>query len=290
MFKVKLPQFVEVETHSFCNRSCSWCPNGWSDRSRKKDYISNDIWKLILRELHEVHYSGWFAFHNFNEPLTDPTIFDKIEEVRKKLSFAKLHLFTNGDLLTNEVLNRLSRLGVNKIRITLYPSSNKILDEPEKERIIDFVSRLELSLDTLALHSKRHLNGYLNYRTTQLHFIAPRIEKHYRTRAGSVSLPEISTHKKRKLPCHLPYRTASIDYLGNLKLCSEIYNTEDKFHSNYVIGNVADEGFLNLWFSERMNEFRKLTADANFDNLIGCQSCTFQMPQDRLDEMTVELQ
>ena len=283
MYKVNLPIFIEVETSSFCNRTCTWCPNGWSKRGRRKEYISDEVWNDILNDLQLVDYEGWFAFHNYNEPLADPTIFEKIVQARQKLKYAKLVIFTNGDFLNQEILNKLIDVGINQIRIMLYPGKDSIFEEPKPQIIEECLTRLGIIQKDIFISQDWHFLAIVPVRNAELHIMAPRVQK-YHNRGGSVPLKELSTPRTK--PCFLPYRSAAIDYHGNLKLCCEIYDTTLNENQIYVIGNVAKEGFLKLWFSQKMNYYREQISKANFSEFKACQYCKYILDDDQLAELT----
>lgn len=285
MYKVGLPLFVEVETHSYCNRSCHWCPNGWSDRGKQRDHISEGAWQAILGDLETAEYGGWFAFHNYNEPLSDPTIFDKIDQARRRLPQARLTLFTNGDYLTREGLRRLVTHGVDYLRVTLYPESASTFDSPRIEKIASYLRKLDLATTNVTLEAQHHLEGHLQVDTMELHLIVPQIAV-YGNRGGSVLLEGLAKPGHRRTePCYLPYRSVAVDHHGNLKLCCEIYDTQAPENHVYVIGNVEQDGLLDLWFSEKMNLLRKQVAAANFEHLPACQACTHRIKPERLEEL-----
>lgn len=285
MYSVGLPFFVEVETHSYCNRTCGWCPNGWSDRGKQRTHISHGAWQAVLGDLEEVSYKGWFAFHNYNEPLSDPTISDKIQEARQRLPNAQLALFTNGDYLTRERLAELIAYGVDYLRVTLYPASGHTFDPPQIDRITAYLRRIDLADANVAVESESHLEGTVQVDTMQLHLIVPRVAA-YGNRGGSVLLEgPAESGNRRTEPCYLPFRSVAVDHHGNLKLCCKIYDTQAPENRVYVIGNVERDGLLNLWFSERMNELRMCVASANFEQLPACQVCTHRIRPERLQEL-----
>jgi len=276
---VSLPNFVEVETDSFCNRTCQWCPNSWSRRGRQHKYISNQVWFAILDDLCKVRYQGWFAFHNYNEPLADPLIFQRISQARNRLNDAKLTIYTNGDYLTIETLNKLMLMQVDELRVTLYPRKKDTFNEPTKEKILSFLNKLRISTAHInILNNIRRLETHINVETTALHIIVPRIRS-YTHRGGSVPLNPLALKEPRVNPCFLPFLSAAIDYHGNLKLCCQIYDTTQPENRTYIIGNVAECGFLNLWFSEKMNVYRQKVATANFVGLNACRYCSHNLSE-----------
>jgi 2-deoxy-scyllo-inosamine dehydrogenase (SAM-dependent) len=95
---------VEVETHSYCNRRCDYCPNVVGDRLGDNKHIPNDIWTLLLSNLREIDYSSNIVFNSYNEPLADRSILQRISEVRSSVPHARTMIYSNGDFLTPEYL------------------------------------------------------------------------------------------------------------------------------------------------------------------------------------------
>ena len=104
---MRLPGFIEVELGTFCNRRCGWCPNAYSERGQQRRDMKDSTWEALLDDLHAARFRGWFAFHNYNEPLADPNLFARGERARARLPFAKLELHTNGDFLDRQTLTGL---------------------------------------------------------------------------------------------------------------------------------------------------------------------------------------
>ena len=47
-------QRIEVETHSYCNRRCDYCPNAIGDRLGENQRMADDLWFLLLDNLREI--------------------------------------------------------------------------------------------------------------------------------------------------------------------------------------------------------------------------------------------
>ena len=65
---------VEIETHSYCNRRCGYCPNVVGDRLGENKRMTSEVWLLVLRNLQEIDYEYNFVLNGYNEPLTDRII------------------------------------------------------------------------------------------------------------------------------------------------------------------------------------------------------------------------
>lgn len=93
---------IEIETINRCNGACSFCPVNKNDDPRKKAVMPVELFEGIVGQLAEMGYSGRFATFSNNEPLLDDRIIDFNSYARKRLPNARMHLFTNGTLLTME--------------------------------------------------------------------------------------------------------------------------------------------------------------------------------------------
>lgn len=62
---------VEVETHSYCNRRCNYCPNVVGDRLGENKQMRPEHWQMVLRDLAEIGFSKHLVFTSYNEPLAD---------------------------------------------------------------------------------------------------------------------------------------------------------------------------------------------------------------------------
>ena len=100
--EIKLFDHVEIETINRCNGTCSFCPVSVGNDVRTKAKMSNELFNKIIDELAAMKYSGRLSLFSNNEPFLDERIIDFQKIAREKLPEARLHLFTNGSLLSVE--------------------------------------------------------------------------------------------------------------------------------------------------------------------------------------------
>lgn len=91
---------VEIETINRCNGGCDFCPVSVRNETREFKEMSWNLFKKIIDELGEMGYKGRLACFSNNEPFLDPTILDKLRYARENVPGARMHLFTNGTLLS----------------------------------------------------------------------------------------------------------------------------------------------------------------------------------------------
>ncbi|MEW5740751.1 MAG: radical SAM/SPASM domain-containing protein [Myxococcota bacterium] len=270
------PGFIEVELGAYCNRRCAWCPNGWHERGLSRASMKDAVWRSLLEDLSRSGYSGWFAFHNYNEPMADPRLLERVADARRALPHAKLELHTNGDFLTPARLRELLEAGIDLTRVTLYPTNARAFEEPDPARATRFFAKLHVKPRPLVeKESKLERHGRLG--RMQLIVRLPRIA-HYTDRLGAVGLAGLEAGSPRTTPCLLPFHSAAIDYHGTLKLCCHVYDTTAADQRAYALGNVGETPFSALWASPRLQELRAQLARADFSRLPGCARCTHRTP------------
>jgi hypothetical protein len=113
--------YAEVETSRYCNRTCAWCPNGHSGARRDQQLMPWPLLEKVAAELADARFAGFIALHNYNEPLANPRLHEELGLLRAVAPQARPAIYTNGDLLRREVLERLLAAGVKYVRVTRYP-------------------------------------------------------------------------------------------------------------------------------------------------------------------------
>jgi hypothetical protein len=266
------PRYIEVELTTYCNRKCGWCPNAYSDRGRRRDEMPEATWQALLKDLGRTRYRGELAFHNYNEPLADPKLLDRLAEARAAIPKAKLMIFTNGDLLTPELFQRLVALGLGELRVTLYPAEGREDEEPTLEQVDRRIRRLGLDALGAASDVGRFVQREQIVGTLKLVVRAARVGR-FGSRAGALGDSEWSWDGRRYWPCLQPTESAAIDAHGNLKICCHIYDTLDAKNASTVMGNLGQTPFSKLWAGRLMQKVRKQLGRADFDGLPVCAGC-----------------
>jgi MoaA/NifB/PqqE/SkfB family radical SAM enzyme len=73
---IKNVRLIEIEIHSYCNRTCWFCPNSFLDRKHKIE-MKEWVYLKILQELKDMKYKEVISFSRYNEPLSDMNLFVK---------------------------------------------------------------------------------------------------------------------------------------------------------------------------------------------------------------------
>ncbi|MGA8833587.1 MAG: SPASM domain-containing protein [Desulfomonilaceae bacterium] len=111
-------QHVQVQTISWCNRSCEFCPS--KKFYRKPHLMSLITYQRIIDELAALGFSGRFSPFLQCEPLLDKRLPELISIAHESLPRAKLLIQTNGDMLTAQKGITLFKAGLHKLVINCY--------------------------------------------------------------------------------------------------------------------------------------------------------------------------
>lgn len=125
---------VQVQTISWCNRSCPFCPS--QKFPRKVEFMPVETYQRVLDELASIGFSGRFSPYLQGEPLLDKRLPELVAMARATLPRAKLLIQTNGDALTVEKGLALFEAGLHKLIINCYE------DRAQVSRIQSLVGEL----------------------------------------------------------------------------------------------------------------------------------------------------
>lgn len=273
-----LPTYAEIETSRKCNRTCGWCPDGEHLVRREQELMDWGVFQDITEQLGDAGYEGWFAFHNYNEPLLNKRLGKEIRQVREVVPLARPAIYTNGDALNRELLAELVEAGVCYLRITRYP--RRAETAPTYESIDAYLVRAGLAdLEFTKRPVRQGLGASAEHEGVRIEVISPNILGSYNTRGGSITtLPVLA--RTRSDPCWMTATSLVVDYRGQVKMCCCVY-PEATEHEGYVLGNVREHRLLDLWNSEAMNAYRTAHAQADWSLSPACASCTQQLPETR---------
>lgn len=274
-----LPRYVEIETSRKCNRTCRWCPNGEHPVRRTQDLMPWGLYTSIVGQLGELGYSGWLALHNYNEPLLNERLLDEITYARSRVPHGKPAIYSNGDVLRRDLFERLAAAGVVYLRITRYPHHAET--PPSFEAIRTWLRQAGLT-DRLAWDFRRVRQGLGAVADTgalRVEIISPHILATYNNRGGSVTTLPLSV-TVRTAPCLMTATSASIDYRGRMKMCCCVY-PESPSHVRYVIGDLTQSSFRQLWTSPQLAAYRTAHASADWSLSPACRTCTQPLPETR---------
>lgn len=225
----KIPMFssVEIEVINRCNGECPFCPVNKYIDPRQMKKMSDSLFKKIIDELGEMHYSGRLALHSNNEPFLDSRIVEFARYAREHVPDAYIYLYTNGTLLTLDVFKAIIPY-LSCIMIDNYDDELK-LHENIKE--IQQYCKKDKDLDKRVQILLRKVHEVLD------------------TRGGQS--PNNTKKKTVKMSCVLPYKQMVIRPDGKASLCCN-----DPYGKN-TLADLNKMTLREAWYSTRYQAVRQ---------------------------------
>ncbi|MBQ8625902.1 MAG: SPASM domain-containing protein [Agathobacter sp.] len=223
---VPLFEHIEIETYNRCNGVCDFCPVSVKAESRKKCLMDIELFKKIIDELADLNYSGRLCLFSNNEPFLDSRIIELHKYARKMLPNARMHLYTNGTLLTLdkfiEIMKYLDELIIDNYNqeLKLIPNARRIKEYCEEHP--ELIERV-----TIVLRKPKEILA---------------------TRGGDAP----NRHEKisyENTKCVNPFRQMIVRPDGKVSLCCN-----DPLGKN-TMGDLNRSSVTEVWYGE---EFRKV--------------------------------
>ena len=247
---IPLPSVVEISESGTCNRKCSFCPRSAPDFKDIKEFISDKLISKLSKELSIYEYSGIFLFSGFVEPMIDKNIYNLLSIVKKYLPKARIEMVTNGDALDEERTKKLFKAGLSTLLVSIY-DGKKEADDMEK-----LLKRSGLNEDQFKVRH-RYLPESESFGIT------------LSNRSGMMDNAEYvipSLKEPMKKPCYYPHYTFFMDYTGEVLICSHDWGKK------FVVGNLNNENFIDIWCNQKFNFARKNLFNSN-RNFTPCNKC-----------------
>lgn len=239
----RLFNHIEIETINRCNGSCSFCPVSKNIDPRKFSRMEKDLFNKIIEELKNLDYNGKLTLFSNNEPFMDKRIMDFHAYARAKLPKARMHLFTNGTLLTLdrfvELMNYLDELIIDNYNqdLKLIPNCEKIVEYCEKD--IALKSRV-----TIVLRKPQEV-------------LTNRAGNAPNKQAKSI-YPDVG--------CPLPYEQMIVRPDGKVSLCC------NDALGQMTMGDLTCQALEEVWFGNEFSKIRNVLQKGR-GNIPLCKYC-----------------
>jgi hypothetical protein len=259
---------VEIENHSYCNRTCWFCPNAQIDRHSDNILMADAVYDRILGDLESISYSQTLAWSRYHEPLAHESIYDRLAQVRRRLPRAHLVVISNGDYLNRQTLRRIEDAGVDRLMLDLYLPEGKERDPSEIQSGLEkFSTRTGLQIVQVTDYDFRCDGTKVNITMGIPSYTGVNMS----TRGGLVQVKELR-HYQRTSVCFNPLHSVVVDYTGECVLCCQV-RSDSPLHRDAVIGNLNVPGYTLFHFYRDLAAARSSLL-APGPKLGVCKTCT----------------
>jgi radical SAM protein with 4Fe4S-binding SPASM domain len=285
-------QGVSLEITRKCNLQCIHCYSD-SGKKREKELTTKELYDLIdefaqLGVLNILVTGG--------EPLLHPDVFDIIAYIRSKPM--SVMLFTNGTMVTEEVVTRVKELGVLSVTVSLDGATAKTHDTfrggKSFDAVVEAVNLLKKAEIPVRVNVSLHkgilgeivllLDLFKKWGITE-YFLGPITYTGRPTESGNVITPEeyktvleqvkeyektVGIPTKKRLPYFPELITCGIG-MGNLTVRSNgVIAPCITFPDDISLGNVRTDSLADIWNdSPLLNKLRCMSALENDT----CKTC-----------------
>lgn len=221
-------EHIEIETINRCNGTCDFCPVSAAHDIREKKLMEESVFRSIIEQLSDLDYSGRLAIFSNNEPFLDKRIIDFNKYARQILKKARIHLFTNGSLLTLEKFIEIIPF-LDELIIDNYNQELQMNDKPKK------------------IYEYCMSHPELRKKVT----IVMRKEREILTTRGGDAPNRKNLKSYGDVKCVLPYLQMVIRPDGKVSLCcNDPYGKE-------TLGDVTKQSLYDIWYGKAFNEIRR---------------------------------
>lgn len=266
---------VQIETTSFCNARCVFCPN--TSLKRRKNIMSDTVFAKIMERVKQEKLNvSTFILHLNGEPFTDPNLFGRIKQLKSEFPDSRIRFTTNFSLADEEVVEQILDSGLDEIVCSLNSVNaetyRKIMGLPY-EKTIDNIENLlrrketrNSSLDiTLSIVATEDNAEEVEAFKSRWNGVKVRVMK--LGQWVDKEVPQNVYNHSREGVCPAPYTTIHILSNGDYAFCS--------FDAEGIVGcNVMDTSIKDAWTAKIFREARQWHLKHGRTNK-ECANCSF---------------
>lgn len=258
---------VEIENHSYCNRTCWFCPNVFLDRRSANHIMPDEVYQKIIGDLASIQYEKLVIWSGYNEPLAHASIYDRVAQVRAALPNAYFVIISNGDYLNRNTFKQLEAADLDNLTINLYLPDGKEEDEGELAAALQhFRSRTGLSL--IKCGPRDYVVRGSRIKTTVKAPLFSHESMH--NRGGLLDIPKTHAYRRRAV-CLEPVRHVVIDHDGKGVLCCHTRSDAPQ-HESAIIGDLSLPDYSLFHYYRDLGPARMALVSPGLKGGV-CQSC-----------------
>lgn len=270
---------ISIETLSFCNRDCVFCPLHWSQKERGTKRMTDELYWKIVAELGEVSFSGVAQMFLLSEPTIDRSMLDKLRLLRAECPKVTTYASSNGDVFDAIMKKRGIAAAVDKIH-EYYDAGLTVLNLNIYDEGPEQAARYQELYARLLEGNVRPTNNKYRKHAPKGRFVAlTDMRQETNGEQGLVNILYIKTKSDRQtitapqIHCARTQRHLVVEFDGNVPVCCAIDVTDKSLPS---MGNINERSLLEVWNGEAMMKYRWFTQQ-KMRTLAGCSTCTHRM-------------
>jgi radical SAM protein with 4Fe4S-binding SPASM domain len=260
---VKNLAVLQLETTNICNSHCTFCPH---DKLKSFGDMTDELYTKIIWEASRLPGLTSLIPMLTGEPFCDKKILERLKFASKSLPRASIQLYTNGSLLTKEILDQLKeipRFGLNISLNGLNPETRKKVmgldDWFHVVQMCNYVEKVGIPHRITAVATPEvtqdELEGFIKAGGTIIQ---------YQSWAGQ----QYPHERKRWTSCTRAMNYMTVRYDGSVCLCCF-----DPF-GKVIFGNLNTQTLEEVWNSKKHQDLILKHKEGRGNVLNLCEECT----------------
>lgn len=282
--KPALPEAIFIQLLTECNARCDFCPHPFTYHRgvvHPQTHMSDDTWDKILVDMIDEDYDGQVGFYLHHEPLLCKSLITKINDVNL-LTKAHVVLSTNGALLTDSMIDKLSKFPPKKIHINI-SSGNK--EQYERAMGLNFdktMLRVKAAVEALKKIVSIEINCPVVPGVDRKHlrslFPDVKINDEYEANSRGGLIDELSERQVKGRfntinRCTQPTQNFNILADGAVIACCQDWMHESK----QDLQNANDHNIFDIYRSPALAGLQKEFNEGTYDRYTMCDKCSREM-------------
>ncbi len=247
---------LTLEPFDHCNRKCPYCPVALIDRRSAVKLMAREHLDKILADLKAIDFAGSICLNLFNEPMAHESTYEVAAEFQAALPNASVWFNTNGDYINRKSIERLAKLGLKRIVVTLHTTTeHPYTDHQQITRISQFSARTGVVLNVEKFRPGIDIRLSGTFKRLKITVKSVNYLEHGVNRGGAME--DIPVVADRETPCDRPFHDLTVAWNGNVYPCCQFVEGFAD-HAEFVVGNVGDASSIyELFCSQMMASFRR---------------------------------
>jgi hypothetical protein len=270
------PAILQIETLNTCNARCTFCPV--SKLKRPRGVMSDELFKKIIDDAAEnvPEVAAILPFLN-GEPFLDKKIFERIAYINEKVPTAQVFLFTNGYLMTPEIVEKMQKVKITRLNVSL----NAMTEETHQSLMGLPLQPVLDNIDYLVAHRPE---GMTEINLSLIDWVGPKLEffkamdkypvgsgvslyhVSYKNWAGNPNVTQ-PFNKFNYQPCNRVWQMFVL-WDGRVNLCCM------DAEGDKILGDLNKQTILEVFNSPEHKRYRKMNDTYRRNELDLCKTCT----------------
>lgn len=254
---------LQLESTNLCNAKCQFCQHsGFTEFGTMTD----ELYKKIIDEASKLPSLKTLIPMLTGEPFCDEKIVERIRYAQERMPWVNIQLYTNGSLLTFELIQELKRIPCFGLSVSL----NGMTPET-REKVMGLndwvhVVRLVKYAEQIKLPYRVTMVAYPEISQKEIEFFVQSggMVIQYQSWAGQ----QFPYKRNRWTSCIRALSYMTVRYTGDVCLCCF-----DPF-SKVKFGNLNNQTIEEIWTSKSHTEYLVKHREGRGNMLPLCESCT----------------